>query len=60
MDAARDAGWYDDPDGSGQRRWWDGSSWTDHRRVALQLPRMDTPAPVSSGSRRERGDVRVA
>ena len=24
------AGWYADPRQSGQRRWWDGSAWTDH------------------------------
>lgn len=26
------AGWYDNPDGSGSQRWWDGSQWTSHRR----------------------------
>src|SRR5690242_19350464 len=23
------AGWYEDPDGTGQQRYWDGSKWTD-------------------------------
>lgn len=32
------AGWYDD--GSGSRRWWDGSQWTEHVVTAPQ------PAPV--------------
>lgn len=26
------AGWYDDPGGSGDQRWWDGTAWTQHRR----------------------------
>ena len=25
------AGWYEDPDGPGQR-WWDGTAWTEHRQ----------------------------
>ena len=25
------AGWYDDPEGPG-RRWWDGTTWTEHRQ----------------------------
>lgn len=24
------AGWYDDPAGTGQKRWWDGTQWTEH------------------------------
>jgi hypothetical protein len=23
-------GWYDDPAGSGRKRWWDGTQWTEH------------------------------
>jgi Protein of unknown function (DUF2510) len=26
------AGWYADPAGSPQQRWWDGKGWTDHLR----------------------------
>jgi len=28
---APDAGWYDDPDAPGGKRYWDGSRWTDRR-----------------------------
>lgn len=34
------AGWYHDPSGEPQQRWWDGTTWTDH-----VLP-LETPAPV--------------
>ncbi|HYY11905.1 MAG TPA: DUF4429 domain-containing protein [Kineosporiaceae bacterium] len=26
-------GWYADPDGSAQKRWWNGSRWTEHRQA---------------------------
>jgi hypothetical protein len=26
------AGWYDDPGGSGEQRWWDGRGWSEHVR----------------------------
>lgn len=28
------AGWLQDPDDQHRERWWDGSAWTDHRRLA--------------------------
>ena len=34
------AGWYTDPGGSGQLRWWDGTAWSAH------LAPQPTPAPV--------------
>jgi Protein of unknown function (DUF2510) len=30
-----EAGWYQDPDGSGLR-YWDGAQWTEHRQAAAQ------------------------
>ncbi|MDO9395756.1 MAG: DUF2510 domain-containing protein [Herbiconiux sp.] len=36
------AGWYADPAGSPQQRWWDGVQWTDH----LQAPATAAPAPA--------------
>jgi hypothetical protein len=38
------AGWYPDPMGLPQRRWWDSSSWTQH-----VTPQHDAPHPPSSG-----------
>ncbi|MFH5230274.1 DUF2510 domain-containing protein [Antrihabitans spumae] len=25
-------GWYPEPQGSGGKRWWDSTTWTDHRQ----------------------------
>ena len=35
-------GWYADPQGEGQLRYWDGTTWTEHTQPAEQQP---TPAP---------------
>jgi hypothetical protein len=41
------ADWYDDPDGSGGERWWDGHGWTTHRRPKLDplSPTTTSPSP---------------
>lgn len=31
-------GWYPDPGGSWQRRWWNGSTWTEHLAPGVQAP----------------------
>ncbi|MFI6036595.1 DUF2510 domain-containing protein [Streptomyces sp. NPDC051315] len=35
-------GWYRDPSDPHRERWWDGTTWTEHRRA----PRVPAPAPV--------------
>ena len=41
-------GWYDDPDGHGGHRWWDGARWTEHRSAPAAPPPPGTPpAPPS-------------
>jgi hypothetical protein len=38
------AGWYQDPDDSDRRRWWDGQQWTEHRKApAAEAPPPTTP-----------------
>lgn len=45
-------GWYDDPGGSGQERWWGGLAWTEHVRAqpvlasVVATPAAPTPAPA--------------
>jgi hypothetical protein len=44
------AGWYPDPDGSGGQRYWDGSTWTEHRSPATpaepEVPSSEQPTTV--------------
>ncbi|WP_217141563.1 DUF2510 domain-containing protein [Streptomyces sp. AC627_RSS907] len=37
-------GWYRDPSGPHQERWWDGTAWTEHRR-APEAPGYGAPLP---------------
>ena len=41
------AGWYPDPDGGPNMRWWDGGQWTDHRAPQQQRPE-DLKAPAGT------------
>ncbi len=41
-------GWYDDPDGSGGERYWDGSGWTEYRRKASITPEAQSPSNLTS------------
>jgi hypothetical protein len=44
------AGWYPDPENATAERWWDGTSWTDHRRpstVAAAPPAAPPVAPAA-------------
>ena len=40
------AGWYPDPELAGHDRWWDGTTWTESRRVSSDSAAA-SPAPVS-------------
>jgi len=45
------AGWYDDPEREGAQRYWDGSSWTEHRSPhARDAPPGYYPDPTAKGS----------
>lgn len=46
------AGWYDDPGGSGDQRWWDGTTWTQHRRARPKSVLELTPAERKAKNRR--------
>ena len=45
------AGWYNDPEGDGLR-WWDGSQWTEHRRL-------QSPASIADRLEEREGAVPV-
>lgn len=40
-------GWYADPAGSTQLRWWDGTQWTDQYRAGGATPPGATPAAAA-------------
>ena len=41
------AGWYPDPENAEGERWWNGASWSDHRRPKTVTP--PAPAPTAAG-----------
>jgi len=43
------AGWYDDPLGSKEERYWDGSNWTSETRPLLSSTQADTTGGNSAG-----------
>ncbi|MFF4898923.1 DUF2510 domain-containing protein [Streptomyces sp. NPDC001068] len=45
-------GWYRDPQAPHLERWWDGGTWTGHRRTPSGLPAPPTPAAGASGRAR--------
>lgn len=54
------AGWYNDPEGSGQR-WWDGGQWTEHVQPGHRTPGAPpAPVPPSPGKPSRRGHAAVA
>jgi len=56
------AGWYPDPLGAPQLRWWDGRAWTTHTSTArdTSVPRAAAPAFADPGERPAHGRHRVA
>lgn len=48
------AGWYPDPEAPEDMRWWDGATWSDHRRPGVP-PQAILPSPVPSPSAVEAG-----
>lgn len=42
------ADWYSDPDDGTKERFWDGSSWTDHRRSARAMAASPPPHPQTA------------
>jgi len=42
------AGFYDDPDGSGRQRWFDGTSWTDHYQSTSAAPQQPVQVTVAA------------
>lgn len=47
---ATPAGWYEDPEQPGQQRYWDGSSWTEHRAPGAQVAPNPPPAPEAGAA----------
>lgn len=47
MPAGPEPGWYLDRDGGATERYWNGTSWTEHRKVVHALPQV--PASPSGG-----------
>lgn len=45
-------GWYADPEGSDQLRWWDGTQWTDRYRA---LPGTDAPTDSNTSTTPDAG-----
>lgn len=47
MTESTPAGWYPDPENSGQQRYWDGNAWTEN-----SAPRGASPAPATAAAKK--------
>lgn len=46
-----EAGWYDDPQGGGGKRWWDGERWSEHTTPpAGSMPQTPAAPPAPPGA----------
>jgi len=48
-DTQSPAGWYPDPEGTGQQRYWDGTTWTANYAPAATPPQPGAPVVVKKG-----------
>lgn len=54
------AGFYDDPEGSGRKRWFDGSTWSDHYQTAISAVPASPPSAQVAGAATVQTDSRKA
>lgn len=51
------AGWYPDPSGAADFRWWDGTTWTESVTDDVDAPAPSDPVPLTPGEREDQQDA---